>query len=303
MLFRSIEREICRAILLEMIYRNKNSLASETIYVEPPQWLIEGLLAAAPTSERAELIEALIVATNVPPLDDFLRQGAELFDSAGRLLHRAHSLALVQLLIGLPGGRDSLYRYIENLATASNDPSRDLRATFAQLAGGNAESLWKSQISQLSVSGNHQLLSFARTEAKLAELLRGQLKDFSQRKLSRSEQLSLQRLNQELLLLAVRANPVCRALIQQYQQIALELAAGKNRGTSARLAGLNNSRARISARIREIDDYMNWFEAAKLETSSRLFDGYLKAAEESAASTSRRKDALSVYLDAMEQEF
>ena len=53
----------------------------------------------------------------------------------------------------------------------------------------------------------------------------------------------------------------------------------------------------------EVDDYMNWFEAAKLETPSGMFDDYLKSASDRHAQTPKRKDPLSVYLDAIEQEF
>ena len=53
----------------------------------------------------------------------------------------------------------------------------------------------------------------------------------------------------------------------------------------------------------EVDDYMNWFEAAKLETPSGMFDGYLKSASDGRAQTPKRKDPLSVYLDAVEEQF
>src|SRR6266481_8025275 len=40
--FGAMERELLRAILLEMIYRNQPGIASGATYVEPPNWLIEG---------------------------------------------------------------------------------------------------------------------------------------------------------------------------------------------------------------------------------------------------------------------
>src|SRR2546430_7525751 len=44
-----------RAILLEMIYRNQPGIASGATYVEPPNWLIEGLLALTPNRDRTAL--------------------------------------------------------------------------------------------------------------------------------------------------------------------------------------------------------------------------------------------------------
>jgi hypothetical protein len=53
----------------------------------------------------------------------------------------------------------------------------------------------------------------------------------------------------------------------------------------------------------EIDDYMNWFEATKSKTKSGVFVDYLKAAQEQNEARPRRRDALSVYLDALEEQF
>ena len=52
--------------------------------------------------------------------------------------------------------------------------------------------------------------------------------------------------------------------------------------------------------MNDIDDYMNWFEATQLNSKSGVFADYLKAAGESAEP--KRHDALSVYLDAIEQQ-
>ena len=52
-----------------------------------------------------------------------------------------------------------------------------------------------------------------------------------------------------------------------------------------------------------MDDYMNWFEATQLRTSSGDFTHYLKAAEASEETERHRRDALSVYLDAVEAQF
>jgi len=53
----------------------------------------------------------------------------------------------------------------------------------------------------------------------------------------------------------------------------------------------------------EIDDYMNWFEATQSKTRSGAFADYLKAVQGRNEARPRRRDALSVYLDAMEEQF
>jgi hypothetical protein len=52
----------------------------------------------------------------------------------------------------------------------------------------------------------------------------------------------------------------------------------------------------------DIDDYMNWFEATQMENQSGAFSDYLKAANQSQVSMPRRRDPLSVYLDALEDQ-
>src|SRR5256714_14082052 len=142
------ERELLRAILIEMIYRNQTAIAPGDVYIEPPSWLVEGLLALTPNRDRASLINALALSERVTPLNEFLHEHPELLDPAGRLLYRAYSLALVQLLIDSGDGHARLGGYIDHLALAANDPLRDLEAAFPQLAG-NEEKIWKSKIADI----------------------------------------------------------------------------------------------------------------------------------------------------------
>src|SRR5713226_7319067 len=47
-----VERELLRAILLEMIYRKEPDIAPDTVFVEPPDWLLDGVLALTPGRDR-----------------------------------------------------------------------------------------------------------------------------------------------------------------------------------------------------------------------------------------------------------
>ena len=309
------ERELLRVILLEMIYRNQTAIAPGDIYVEPPRWLMEGLLALTPSRDRASLINALAVSERITPLDEFLRERPELLDSAGRLLYRANSLALVQFLVEGVDGQACLGRYIDNLSFASNDPLADLQAAFPQLAGSDLRKIWKSKIASMKSSGRTDLLTFSQTDEKLGLVLQTKflsadghdkslsLEDLCQKKLTPAQRIALQKFTQEFMLLAAHANPILCSIIQDYQQLVAQLARGKNRAVAARLADLKALRAKLSARMSEIDDYLNWFEATQLSTRSGLFEDYLNTSSAATPSAARRKDALSTYLDAMEEQF
>ena len=310
-----VERALLRAILLEMIYRNQPDIAAGTRYVQPPDWLLDGALALTPGRDRGPLVEALLLPDKIIPLEELLRPGriSEL-DSPARLLYRAYSFALVQLLVDAPGGPEQLVRYIDNLSRSSTDPLADLKAQFATL-DGSAEETWRSSVARLRATQSYQLLTFAETERRLGELLcvrisdpghptrMVQLDDLSQRKILPVEIAAIATLSQELLLLAARANPILRPIVQEYQRIASLLVKGKRKGLTAHLAQLQASRAKLTTRMSEIDDYMNWFEATQSKTKSGAFADYLKAVQGQNEARPRRRDALSVYLDAMEEQF
>ncbi len=305
----AIERELARVILVEMIYRNQPGIPPGDAYVDPPVWLVDGLLASAPNRNRTSWAVSLSAPTRVPTLAEFLSQRPEMLDSSARDLYRAYSFVLVQALIGSPGERSRLGRYIDNLAFASNDSIADLRASFPEMR--DFESAWKSKVAELSASLDQDLLTFSKTEEKLNEILKFpsrdeidesvSLENLSQIRPTPTQRTALQRFSQKLLLLATRANPVLRPVIQDYHRIADQLALGRNRGTAKRLTELKSLRARLSARMSDVDDYLNWFEAAKLETPSGLFDSVETAAGNS--QKPRRRDPLSIYLDGMELEF
>ena len=66
-----VERELLRAILLEMVYRNQPHITAGAMLVEPPDWLINGVLVLAPGRERGPLIEALADTGKPLPLEKF----------------------------------------------------------------------------------------------------------------------------------------------------------------------------------------------------------------------------------------
>ena len=311
-----IERQLLRGILLEMIYRGEGDLAAGTTLVQPPDWLVEGALALTPGREREVMVEALSATDKGKSLEEFLGQRFDLLDSAGRMLYRAYSFALVQLLLD-EGGSARLARFIANLSHASNDSVADLKARFPQLRE-DLEKKWRSTVARLGEHQTYQLLTFAESERRLDELLqirisdgsrnreqpkRVDLSELARRKASRDEKAAVNQMSRALLLLIGTAHPVLRPVAREYQQIAAMLTRGKRSGIAKRLSNLDGTRKELAARMGEIDDYMNWFEATQMERNSGAFNDYLKAASESEVSAPRRRDPLSVYLDALADHF
>jgi len=309
-----VERELLRAILLEMVYRDQPHITAGAVLVEPPDWLIEGVLALAPGREHGPLIETLGNTEKALPLEKFLSQRPGLLDSTGRTLYRAYAFALVQMLLDEKNGGAQLAKYINHLYDSSNDALANLEAQFPLLAD-DAEKNWQLALNRLRTLQTFRLLTFAESEQRLDELLSVKISEpkkpvklvrfdeLAEHKLSVSEKTALDQLKRDLLVLVPQTNPVLRPIGHEYQEIAALLARGKRRGVPKRLVRLELTRQQLAARMTEIDDYMNWFEATQMNSGSGNFTGYLKAMDQSLAPAQRRRDPLSVYVDALEDQF
>ena len=309
-----VERELVRAVLLEMMYRKEPNITAGAVLVEPPDWLIDGVLALAPGRDRGPLVEALANTGTPLALEKFLRQRPGILDLTGRALYRAYSFALVQMLLERENGAARLRQYINHLSASSNDPLADLEREFAFLAD-DAEQSWQLALNQLKSAQTFRLLTFAESERQLDELLRVKisepnkpmktvrLDEFIQYKPSASEKMALDELRRELLLFVPQANPVLRPIAREYQTIVALLVRGKRLGMAKRLSRLEATRQRLASRMREIDDYMNWFEATQMKSGSGNFTDYLEAVDQSQLQPPRRRDPLSIYVDALEDQF
>jgi hypothetical protein len=307
------ERELLRSILLEMMYRKQSQIVAGSRYVEPPDWLIDGVLALTPGRDRGELFDALTTTEKTQPLEKFLLQRPGLLDSAGRVLYRAYSLTLVQLLLERTDGPARVAQYIGRLSRASSDPLADLAAQFPFLAG-DSERMWQSSLRQLKNFPAYQLLTFAESERRLNELLHLKiaqpndeprqvaLRDLAARKLSQTEKMALSTASRELLPFVTQANPVLRPIAREYAQITALLARAKRKGVAKHLAKVETTHSQLAARMSDIDDYMNWFEATQIPNGSGNFKDYLKAVDQSQLSTSKRRDPLTIYVDALEDQ-
>jgi hypothetical protein len=309
-----VERELLRAILLEMIYRKQPHILAGAVLVEPPDWLIDGALALAPGRDRGPLIEAVANTEKPLPLEKFLRQRPGFLDFTGRTLYRAYAFALVQMLLEGKNGGAQLAKYIDHLSDSSNDPIADLKAQFPLLADDAART-WQLALNRVKSLQTFRLLTFAESEQRLDELLRVKisepkkpvkmvrLDELVQHKLSADEKMALDQLKRDLLFFVPQTNPVLRPIGREYQEIVALLARGKRRGVLKRLSRLELTRQQLAARMTEIDDYLNWFEATQMNSASGNFTGYLKAVDQSQVPSPRRHDPLSVYVDALEDQF
>jgi hypothetical protein len=313
-----IRRELLRALLLEMIYRAQPNLPAGAAYISPPDWLLEGVPAQQSdlARDRAAAILALpVAAKNVLTLEKFLAQRPELFDAPGRNLHRAYAFALVDLLSHASDGPHRLTQFILGLPGASNDPMAELRIHFLGLfESDDAERKWQIQIARFSSDQPYQLFTSGETERRLDETLRLKISDrgaaknyelthFPIFRKHQSAKKTLAALSHDLEKLATRAHPVYAPIIADYAEITALIGRGKTLDVPRRLERLTKLRKAITAQMRAIDDYLNWFEATSQARPSGEFADYLQAAERAAQPERAKRDPITVYLDAIETHF
>ena len=162
---RAVQRELLRAILVEMMYRDRGNIAAGTPYVMPPDWLVEGMLALQPgrdSDNDAELLRTIVASKKISPFEDIVRQRRAQLDAPSRQLHEAYARALVQLLLDVPGGRSKVAQFITDLPDSPNDAVADLRAHFPETLGCAPGKWWALSVAQLSAMDRYETLSAAR---------------------------------------------------------------------------------------------------------------------------------------------
>ena len=314
---RNVQEELLRAILLEIMYRERGDIAAGTPYVTPPDWLVAGLLASQAgrgSDEDAELLQSVVTANRIAPLAEIVRQQRAQLDAPSQKFFDAYARALVQMLLEAPGGRGKLRRYISDLPVAPNDALADLRVHFPETLGRSLGKWWALSVARLSASDRFETLSAPGTAAQLDRVLHFTIKapdgaahnyslgDYETFRRLPGSRAALQLVSRQLLLLSARSHPSYRAIVQEDYELADLLARGKTRRIEERLARVASYRAAVEIQARAIDDYLNWYEGTQAKTMSGAFTQMLGAAGEADAEQARRRDPISVYLDSIEME-
>jgi hypothetical protein len=312
-----VQRQLLRALLIEIMYRDRGNIAAGTPYVAPPDWLVDGVLELQPggdSGENAKLLQAVMSAKRITPLDGLLRQRRQQLDAPSRQLHDACAMALLRLLLDVPGGRRELAQFIADLPAAPNDALADLRVHFPGTLGRSPGKWWALAVAHLSASDRYETLSATETGARLDRALRfsilarnGTASDYSLgdyktfRKLP-AYRAVLGRVSQQLLLLGARAHPYYRGIVRENHELAELIARGKLGNLRVRLDRVASYRRLVERQENEIDDYLNWYEATQTKTMSGAFSQLLETAQAGEEAQPRRRDPISVYLNSIEME-
>jgi hypothetical protein len=307
--------EVYRALFLEYSFRNVLPKAGKPFH-QPPAWLIEGLYEDVMAREEgvsAGLYEQLLKEESPPKLEAFLKERPEMLDATSRAVYRARALGLFRALLRTPDGAKHLGEYCSSLPFLNPLDGAKLLEKFPTLAEQpvTLSKLWLLSLADASASNRVIPLSVPETQKRLSLLLEvteatehGKpepgvapgaegLQAVARRAGGR---YLLRQKAEDLLRLEVRAHPLLRPIVEEYRFIAGRLAAKPKTNLQSRIRKNMQLQQAIVQRADEIEDYLNWFEAARLDTRSKEFDSTFEAS----SLDFLRNDPVSRYLDDIE---
>jgi len=104
--------------------------------------------------------------------------------------------------------------------------------------------------------------------------------------------------------LLLRAFPLYRPIIEEYQQVLGQLSLGKAKGLSAQCDALIARRREVLATAEAATDLLNWYEATQRGQLSGTFDRYFELLDTPGPSVPRpTEDPIARTLDELEEEF
>ncbi|MGA1539882.1 MAG: hypothetical protein ACO39C_05635 [Chthoniobacterales bacterium] len=303
-----VEGGIIRALLLEISLRKQKFEGNR--FVEPPSWLVAAMTAALARGDEvfgAAVYSGLLEGKGMPKLARFLKENGENLRGRTREIHAAQSYAFYRALSESDGGRA---RVAENLTLA--EPSRDPVDRFGQTWPDLLEDpdrmarMWALSVARLASPERTDFVSAPDSSAKLAAVIESLAVPESELdppgamlELARTPEgrFRFEQAATELRRLGFRAHPLYAALVEEYREMFDDMARKRRRGFVAKFNEAEDLRWALDERSNEITDYLNWYQANAPSTEPMVDLATILPPE----STTRRNDAISRYLDSVEQ--
>lgn len=301
---------VFRVLALETMHR-KNPPRAGKAFAQPPDWLVEGL--GEELRRRAGTIPegvhaALIRSDHPPSLKEFLAQNPDRLDATSLLLYRAQALALVHALAKSPQSKKTFLAFLESSPNRSSTPN-SLAAAFPDAApdAASLSKLWTLSLARSSLPPRLASLSVAKTNEELSTILALSHPPHTAESPEGSPTLPtlarakggpflMRQFAVELLQLEFRAHPLLRPIIEEYRNIVSLLAVKPKARTDRRIEDNEKIRSLLVERNKAITDYLNWFEATRIDESASPLIEQTRPLD-----IPPRTDPVTLYLDAVEQ--
>jgi hypothetical protein len=317
----NLRKHIVRALLIELAYRDRPVQGGQP-FAEPAWWVVAGALETFRCEDAGvgtDLFRRLVTTNRMPPIEEFLGHHSDDLGGAAEAMDGACAMALLQLLIEQPAGRDGLARLVREWPNLHHDPIAALTRTFPGLGQGSTDvqKWWTLNLARFAELNRFKGLSMEDTDKELNALLdvelvvdqagatrTFQIGEFASFLKLRGARQALNARHQAILNLSTRANALLRPVVSGYEEVLAMLERGKTRGLRDRMVRIEIYRETVMHRIGEIADYLNWYEATQFGARSGAFDSFLRTAR-AVGHEQRRSgssNAIGQYLDELQEQ-
>ena len=292
------------AMLLRECYAGKAPVIGSPIPAVPA-WLSHGLATLCIDESTQKTIQVSYLQGGAPPgIEAFLVERPP--NDENHLLEENYDLRAATLLqAGLKGDGSAVFRkWIRGDASNDSKKNHDATASLSRWPAGwpmqRVEREWlllmaTSSHEEKGVTGELNASESLRQYDAVAQSIPMDADSFGKFRKERGADFTFQGINSRLSALRFQANPLVIPLIDSTMNLLKSGMHLSGKKLNESLSALTSLRASILKRTHEINEYLDWYEAAKIPVRSGLFDAMLKSSE-----PRLRKGPVGRYLDAVE---
>jgi hypothetical protein len=292
------------AMLLRERYAGKAPVIGSPIPAVPA-WLSHGLATLCIDESTQKTIQVSYLQGGAPPgIEAFLVERPP--NDENHLLEENYDLRAATLLqAGLKGDGSAVFRkWIRGDASNDSKKNHDSTASLSRWPAGwpmqRVEREWlllmaTSSHEEKGVTGELNASESLRQYDAVAQSIPMDADSFGKFRKERGADFTFQGINSRLSALRFQANPLVIPLIDSTMNLLKSGMHLSGKKLNESLSTLTSLRASILKRTHEINEYLDWYEAAKIPVRSGLFDAMLKSSE-----PRLRKGPVGRYLDAVE---
>lgn len=266
----------------------------------PPRWFVEGLVEELRRSRHGTpdgVYAALIQSGRPPDLEAFFRQKPEILDPASVVLYRAQAVSLLRVLQKAQDSKKSFAALLVD-PSFSRGGVEPVLSAFPSLGSQSALSkLWTLIIARSSMPPRMASLTVEQSERELADVLKsvkgGQ--DLPEAAKAQGGAFLMREFAVRIFNLEFRSHPLFQPVLEEYRNIATQLARRPKARVAEKIRELQETRAQLVERSQKIADYLNWFEVTQIDEPQSFREGKSGRSE-----SIPFKNPYALYLDSLE---
>lgn len=319
---KEVRRTLLEMLLYERSIRGENAKNfGDKVLVRP--WLVDGLLEAIDWQvglKDREIYAYLSKSGGWLTVEKIIEEEkARADDPLEQQVFRASSGALVMALLAQPSGKESMERYLSEVALFEGEAMTLLRKHFPSINQGKNGLVkwWMLQVADMATSPLSEALTPTETDKQLELVLKCRVRNEEglERELSLEDWAELASIPLEkraevlrpvssaLSGLSYRSYPSYRSVIVGYLGVVRNLLEDKTDDVPTVLRNLRTFREAEVQRMERVTDLMDWYYLSTVNEESGQFVDFLKFKKNLEAIGSGGQDDVSRYVDSVQAIF